>query len=999
MSEIKLISPILDDFDVGGSINEHDGVCCFPAMRKNSSERYIVKTVSIPASQTQLDALLLTGAYSDAASALGYFKELADITVKELEALKDLSQAEGFLAYENWQVSQKASTVGFDVYMIGDYRYSLRKYFQKQPMTHLAAINMGMDLCAALTACRQKGYLYIDLKPNNVYIGEDNKYRIGDIGFLELASLKYATLPSKYRSLYTAPEVQDAFAPLNTSIDIYALGLILYQAYNGGELPFAGDLAPNDVLPSPAYADYEMAEIIMKACAPNPEERWQDPSEMEQALVSYMQRNGANNTPIVPPVVHLSEPEMPSDLEEGADVMCEQVAIESTSDEDSLVTDNTVEEAAGFANGDDDVSLTDLYTVEDETVPENNLNDVSYDEISDELNEILSQADELVAHPVPAPVVAPDEFELPAVETLIEEEVAEEEPIAAEIGDTESTEEPEDSSAEDSEVPTEDTVIRIPVVDEEIAEPAESSTDDDYEEESFDKPVSSTKRKVVNWILGFVIFLLIAAIAAVGVFYYQTIYLLPIHSIAVDGSESTMIVKIETDIDESLLSVICSDSHGNQISAPIVNGNATFANLTPDTAYSIQVLVNGFHRLTGETAASYSTPAQTNVVQFSAITGSENGSVILSFTLEGPDTGNWKVSYSAEGEETQVVDVLSHMVTLTGLSIGKEYTFTLIPGDDMYVTGITETTFTASKLVYAQNVMIISCVNNQLTAVWDNPDGVSVESWTVRCYNDANYNQTKIISDTTAVFEGIDPSTSYTVEVTAFGMSVSERAYMVADAITITNFTASTENPEVLQLTWDSSSGVPADGWVLSYAIDGSEYQGHVVCVDNNTLITPVVPGALYTFELKQANGNPVLTLPLQYRTPDAQDFSGYGVNRSMMSYHLCSRPEGETWSWKDVSEENYKTTFSVGDRIGIVGELSQACGKSTDTITVLFVIRDESGKLVTYSYTDIVWDNMWNDLLHCALELPDSLGEAGTYTISIYFDEKFVMQETIKIQ
>ena len=78
MSEPKLISPLLDGFSMGSAISAHDGVRCYPALRENSDKKYIVKIISIPASQVQLDALLLTGAYSDPTSAMEYFKELSD---------------------------------------------------------------------------------------------------------------------------------------------------------------------------------------------------------------------------------------------------------------------------------------------------------------------------------------------------------------------------------------------------------------------------------------------------------------------------------------------------------------------------------------------------------------------------------------------------------------------------------------------------------------------------------------------------------------------------------------------------------------------------------------------------------------------------------------------------------------------------------------------------------------------------------------------------------
>ena len=91
MSEQKLVSPLLDGFTLGNAISDHDGVRCYPAMKENSDEKYIVKVISVPASQVQLEALLLTGAYRDPADAMDYFKEVADGIEAEAYLLKKLS--------------------------------------------------------------------------------------------------------------------------------------------------------------------------------------------------------------------------------------------------------------------------------------------------------------------------------------------------------------------------------------------------------------------------------------------------------------------------------------------------------------------------------------------------------------------------------------------------------------------------------------------------------------------------------------------------------------------------------------------------------------------------------------------------------------------------------------------------------------------------------------------------------------------------------------------
>lgn len=998
MSELQLISPLLDNYDVGGSIGEHNGVSCYPAMKKETNDRYIIKKVSIPASQTQLDALLLTGAYPDAASALDYYQGIADETVCELEILKQLSQADGFLSYENWQLCAKEDSVGFDVYMLSTYKYTLRKYLQHRPITHLAAVNLGLDICSALSTCRKAGYIYVDLKPNNIYVMDERNFCIGDLGFIRLDTLNYTTLPDRYCSQYTAPEAYDALSSLTSTLDTYALGLILYQAYNGGELPFKSQHAPEERFPSPMYADYEMAEIILKACDPDPSNRWQDPSELEQALISYMQRNGVNDTPITPPVIEIHEDFPVSDSEDSDEGTIEETtAVEADPDavEDAENTDDldilTVLDDIDLS----DIDLNDIpeldELISDETSPENNITEVAYDEVSDELSEILSQADELAAYPLPDPVVAPEA-------TSIEDITLDEDSDTIEEFVEDSEEETEDT--DDINVSLEETLV-VPDVEENSSDEEFDETNNEDEDE-FDNgddllEKKPKNRKFINWLLTFIIFLLIASIAAIGFFYYKNIYLLPIDSITVDGSDSSMVVQVDSDIEEHMLSVICSDSHGNQISAPVVNGTATFANLTPDTAYTVRVLVEGFHRLTGATAASYSTPAQTNVIEFIAVTGAEDGSVNLRFTVEGPDTGNWNIQYYTDGEEAKTVEAYSNMVKLTGLTVGKEYTFILVPGEDMYVTGITEIKFVASNLVYAENVIITSCVNNQLTVQWDAPAEVEVPSWTVRCYNDVDYNQTAITAETTAVFDGVDPASNYTIEVAAAGMSVSERAFMTENAVTISDFTADASSSDVLNLTWNSNNGIPDGGWVLLYSVAGSDTQSSVACTDNSAQITPYVPGATYNFKLQQANGVPVLSAPLSCQTPEAQDFSGYGMTRGTMSFQLCRRPEGESWSWSNLDDSDFTSTFVSGDRISILGQLHGKYGVSNDMITSLFVIKNAEGQIVSHSSFAKTWSNMW-ELSYSEIDIPQVPTEPGNYSVTMYFNGNFVTQKEFTI-
>lgn len=1004
MSEPKLISPMLDNFAMGDPISDHDGVRCCPAMEMGSDNKYIVKIISVPASPVQLNALLLSGAYQDQESALNYFKDLADGIIEETKILQQLSQLEGFIPFENWQIVPMEDGTGYDVYLLSSYRRTLEQYLRRQPMTHLGALNLGLDMCAALAVCRRLGYLYVDLKPGNIYISEDKEYRIGDLGFMKLDSLKYASLPEKYRSAYTAPEICDAFSSINTTVDIYAAGLILYQAYNDGKLPPMEDIASGEGFPAPAYADYEIAEIILKACAINPEDRWQDPIEMGQALVSYMQRNGANDTPIAPPApitevsqedilpaeeedVTVSEDFSAVDEESVAEdeeiLVCEDetvdvnpievkpvaeepIADESLKEESSEAIDQDTSDAAE----EDYENLSFLDEVsDDETAPEHTEEEIEYNEVSDEVSDILIQADELISYPTPDPVVAPEPIDVPIPP-----------PLPIEKFETEkSGEELAEGKVED-----ENTLKSEDTLQEHEANDVPES--DENEEDQL------KKRRGGRWVLGLAAAILIAALMLVGFYYYQNYYLQPV-SMVLDGGDGFLTVLVSSQIDESKLTVICSDTYGNQLKRPVVDGKAEFTDLAPNSAYTVKVVIDGFHRLTGTTSTGYTTPVQTNIVQFNAVTGSEDGSVILGFALDGPDSSQWKIIYSAPGEEEKSIIFSGHMATLSQLTVGAEYTFILESVDDLFLSGNTELTHTASQLIKAENLTITACGGGKLSATWNVAEDITVSSWSVRCYNSSGFETTITTSDSSVTFDEIDTSKGYTIEVTAAGMSVSERAYVSDNAVTVSNIQVDSTDPNKLVLTWDANIAVSDKGWVLLYTIDGTPAQ-EIVCKDGNkAVITTVVPGASYQFTLQAADGADVFGGTYSHKTAEAEDFSGYSVSAENMSFYLCRRPSVENWDRHDLSAGDYVTDFAPNEKMSFLVRMRKVYDTVGGDTTILYVIRDADGNLVNASSQASTWTDMWN-YYYCELDIPYTPGTAGAYKISVYFNGQYV--ETI---
>ena len=301
MATPRSISPLLDGFSLGKLLSQSDTAMCYLATQNLTHKLYIVKIIALPASPQQLDNLVTSEGFGGPAEINAYFKEQAKDILRNVQVLRHMATVGGFLDYDCVQVVPSENDKGYEVYLLSPLRQTLPQLLQREDLTHADVVNLALDLCAALTVCRRSGYCYANLKPGNVF-RQGKHYHIGDLGFLPLYEIGRIPLPEHYRSSYSPPELMDGTRPVNDTADVYALGLILYQAFNGGILP-GNDAVFGRLLLPPKYADYEMAEIILRACAPDSSIRWQGPEQMGLALMRYAQRNGMRNEPVIPPIL------------------------------------------------------------------------------------------------------------------------------------------------------------------------------------------------------------------------------------------------------------------------------------------------------------------------------------------------------------------------------------------------------------------------------------------------------------------------------------------------------------------------------------------------------------------------------------------------------------------------------------------------------------------------------------------------------------------------
>ena len=171
----------------------------------------------------------------------------------------------------------------------------LRREIEKEHIfSQEEILRIGREICSALVLCHSKNILHRDIKPENIFINKDGNYKLGDFGISRILSSAPLSKASTGNCTpeYAAPEQMSG--RYDTRVDIYSLGLVLYELSNNNLLPFATSSYITEIevqerlfgkpLPAPRNASKALAAVILKACAFNPDDRYQTAEEFLDEL-------------------------------------------------------------------------------------------------------------------------------------------------------------------------------------------------------------------------------------------------------------------------------------------------------------------------------------------------------------------------------------------------------------------------------------------------------------------------------------------------------------------------------------------------------------------------------------------------------------------------------------------------------------------------------------------------------------------------------------------
>jgi serine/threonine-protein kinase len=169
---------------------------------------------------------------------------------------------------------------------------TLQHLIKRGPLPVERAVHIAREILAALQAAHAANIVHRDIKPGNIFVGQDGKVKVGDFGIARAGGESGGTVVGALVGAphYLSPEQVEGKDAQPRS-DLYSVGIVLYEMLCG-HVPFRAETqlaimhmqVAREPPPLPDSIPERLRKVVEKALAKNPDDRYASAAQFLEAL-------------------------------------------------------------------------------------------------------------------------------------------------------------------------------------------------------------------------------------------------------------------------------------------------------------------------------------------------------------------------------------------------------------------------------------------------------------------------------------------------------------------------------------------------------------------------------------------------------------------------------------------------------------------------------------------------------------------------------------------
>ena len=273
----------------------------YQAVKSNALGEYVraIKHISFPSLKQYSSVLNSMG--GDEAKTNEYFARSLNTIASEVKLLNALSESGSshIIRYYESYLETEGNPLRYHIFILMEHATPLSEFVRSGSFKVRNVVDMGLQILEGIGTCHKRGVIHRDIKEDNIFVGSDGLFKIGDFGVSKSTQGGARAESLKGTPNYLAPEVYLGEKSYSKTVDLYSLGIVLYRLLNHERNPFL-PAYPNSYsaededrafelrikgnpVPLPAFGGPEIGKVIATAIS-SEQTRFQDAEGFARAL-------------------------------------------------------------------------------------------------------------------------------------------------------------------------------------------------------------------------------------------------------------------------------------------------------------------------------------------------------------------------------------------------------------------------------------------------------------------------------------------------------------------------------------------------------------------------------------------------------------------------------------------------------------------------------------------------------------------------------------------